>query len=563
MWEPDVRTLFLILFLANVFLALMLFAFCRTQKTYYGLRTWMFGLMIISCGYFLFMLRGEIPDLLSVIAASVLVILSAMLRADSTRRYFWSKPVPPAIYAVLIPFALGFVYYTYIAPSVLPRDILSNLILAPAILVAAYYAACAPDPESRPLRLGFAASLAVVIVLLTARNIVWLFTPGGDYTITSPDPLNLLLFTVVVITDILTTGLFLMLNMARSQSELRASEERYRNLADNLPDYVVVHDGKHIRFANLAAARILERSQTDLAGQPLASFLTPASADTTETRIRAVIGGASEPAPAEIDIQLPKKSIRHCIVRTAVIHDNGVPAFMSVLTDITERKAAEDALSRANKKLTILSSITRHDIKNQLLPLSAYLDLAGENLDKPRVVSDYLKKAGKISGIIGNQIDFTRAYESLGTTAPVWQNVAESIRRAETSLPAGNVRISVDRPDLEVFADPLIEKVFFNLIDNALRYGGNRMETIRFYSRKTPAGLILACEDDGAGIPEEDKKKLFSKGFGKNTGLGLFLSREILSITGITITETGEPGKGALFEMLVPAGEYRFTGESQ
>ena len=65
---------------------------------------------------------------------------------------------------------------------------------------------------------------------------------------------------------------------------------------------------------------------------------------------------------------------------------------------------------------------------------------------------------------------------------------------------------------------------------------------------------MIACEDDGAGITDEDKKHLFEQGYGKHTGLGLFLSREILSITGITITETSEPGKGARFEMVVPKG---------
>lgn len=64
-------------------------------------------------------------------------------------------------------------------------------------------------------------------------------------------------------------------------------------------------------------------------------------------------------------------------------------------------------------------------------------------------------------------------------------------------------------------------------------------------------------QDDGRGIRKEDKRRLFSKGFGKNTGLGLFLSRDILSITGIAISETGEPGKGARFEITVPQGMYR------
>ncbi|MCX6690353.1 MAG: sensor histidine kinase, partial [Methanoregula sp.] len=57
-----------------------------------------------------------------------------------------------------------------------------------------------------------------------------------------------------------------------------------------------------------------------------------------------------------------------------------------------------------------------------------------------------------------------------------------------------------------------------------------------------------------------DKKKLFTRGFGKHTGLGLFLSREILAITGITITENGVPGKGARFEITVPKGAWRMAG---
>jgi len=61
------------------------------------------------------------------------------------------------------------------------------------------------------------------------------------------------------------------------------------------------------------------------------------------------------------------------------------------------------------------------------------------------------------------------------------------------------------------------------------------------------------------GIPYEEKGELFTKGFGKGTGLGLFLCREILAITGITIKETGEPGRGVRFEMLVPEGKFRYV----
>ena len=69
--------------------------------------------------------------------------------------------------------------------------------------------------------------------------------------------------------------------------------------------------------------------------------------------------------------------------------------------------------------------------------------------------------------------------------------------------------------------------------------------------------LVVTWEDDGVGVSGEDKKRLFERGFGKHTGLGLFLSREILGLTGITITENGIPGSGARFVVRVPAGKWR------
>ena len=59
------------------------------------------------------------------------------------------------------------------------------------------------------------------------------------------------------------------------------------------------------------------------------------------------------------------------------------------------------------------------------------------------------------------------------------------------------------------------------------------------------------------------KDKIFDRRFEEKKGMGLFLCREILSITGISICETGEPGMGARFEIFVPEGTYRITGKEQ
>jgi len=233
--------------------------------------------------------------------------------------------------------------------------------------------------------------------------------------------------------------------------------------------------------------------------------------------------------------------------------------FIGSCYDIHGRRQAEEALQLANAKLNLLSSITRHDINNQLVALKAYLELSKEHIGDAATISEYIIRMERASNAIERQIVFTKEYQELGVKAPVWQNVETCIRDAIASLPMRDILIELQPGDLEIFGDPLLARVFYNLIDNALRYGGSTMTAIRITWHETVAGMVVVVEDNGVGITAEDKKRLFTKGFGHHSGLGLFLSREILSITGITITENGEPGRGARFEITVPPGGYRLT----
>lgn len=223
-----------------------------------------------------------------------------------------------------------------------------------------------------------------------------------------------------------------------------------------------------------------------------------------------------------------------------------------------ELKKSEDALRMANRKLNLLSGITRHDIKNQLMALKTYILLSNDSCRNTEELAGFFSKSEIIAETIERQINFTKDYEDMGVNAPVWQYVNKLVQSATAELPMNNIQIVSEQPDLEVFADPLLVKVFYNLIDNALRYGGEKMTTIRLTHREDAAGCVLVIEDDGAGIRPEMKRVLFTKGAGTHTGLGLFLTREILGITGMTIEETGLPGQGARFEIHIPRGVYRY-----
>jgi PAS domain S-box-containing protein len=235
----------------------------------------------------------------------------------------------------------------------------------------------------------------------------------------------------------------------------------------------------------------------------------------------------------------------------------GTRKSIASFVDISDQKRSEDALQLINRKLNLLSSITRHDIINQLLILKGFLELLKRKTDDP-VLLQYVNRSDTAARSIEHQILFSRDYQNMGVKAPGWQNVWGTIINAKGALPIGTVSVTGDRTDLEVFADPLFEKIFYNLIDNSLKYAGDQLRTIRIDSREEGDTLVITYEDDGRGIGNEDRAHLFERGFGKHTGFGLFLSREILSITGITITENGTTGKGAQFTIQVPKGMYRF-----
>jgi len=231
---------------------------------------------------------------------------------------------------------------------------------------------------------------------------------------------------------------------------------------------------------------------------------------------------------------------------------------LGISVDITERKRAEEALHEANKKLKLLSSITRHDINNQLTVLRGYLAiLEGKQPDPSQ--NEYFLKVNTATKQIAAMIQFTKEYEQIGVKAPTWQDTRTLVDTAAKGVHLGNVIVKNDLPvGAEVFADPLVVKVFYNLMDNAVRYGG-KITIIRFSAMESGDDHLIVCEDDGEGVPAEEKEKIFERGFGKNTGLGLALSEEILDITGIAIREIGEPGKGARFEMTVPKGMWRMN----
>ncbi|MCQ1537168.1 PAS domain S-box protein [Methanosarcina sp. KYL-1] len=231
-----------------------------------------------------------------------------------------------------------------------------------------------------------------------------------------------------------------------------------------------------------------------------------------------------------------------------------------MIHDITEIYRYQEALKQANKKINLMSNITRHDILNQVNVLSGYTELISEMLpqdvkEDPRI-GKYLKNLNKGIETIHSQIIFTRDYQELGVVSPTWQSVSSAAREAAFAFSGQGIKFSIEENDLEIYADPLLKKAFYNLFDNAKTHG-ERVSEIWVSSRRAGEQVVIEIRDNGVGVPADMKELIFEKSVGKNTGLGLFLVRGILSITGLEIKETGIEGEGARFEITVPQENWR------
>lgn len=235
--------------------------------------------------------------------------------------------------------------------------------------------------------------------------------------------------------------------------------------------------------------------------------------------------------------------------------DTWYPVLASLIDKVSTFRRVADKVAFLEKKLNLVGSVTRHDVLNQLTAVSGYAELLEMVISDPQQKS-YIEKERNALEKIRRQFQFAKDYQNLGTEPPRWQQVSSAVRRGTENVTLNGVKIEDTSGAASVFADIALEKVFFQLLDNAIRHGGH-VTRIRITAGAEGDGGILVIEDDGTGIPKENKERIFGRGFGKRTGWGLFFVREVLLLTGLSITETGEPGKGARFEIRVPAESFR------
>jgi PAS domain S-box-containing protein len=333
------------------------------------------------------------------------------------------------------------------------------------------------------------------------------------------------------------------------------------DLFDAASDSILVHDleGKIVYF-NEAAHKLKGYSRDEFQKLKVTDLEAPGNTWDFGSRMRVLLDKGE--GTFETFYLLKNNAIVPFEIHARIIESHVRKLVLCVARDISERKKAEEKLKQnlyridiMNEKLRVVGSLTRHDARNKLTNIVGNVHLARKKLTSESDALSYLNRIESTVDQITGIFDFAGAYERIGLEKLVYVDVEKAVKEVISFFPdLQSVEIKIDCHGLTVLADSLLNKLFFNLIDNSLKHGKQTNQIRIYYQKENGGDLRLVYEDDGVGIPYAEKPKLFKEGYSTSgsTGYGLHLIKKLTEVYGWTIQETGEPCKGAQFTITIP-----------
>lgn len=354
----------------------------------------------------------------------------------------------------------------------------------------------------------------------------------------------------------------------KTEKRLRDLELEYRTVFESVNDAIFVIDSETglILDCNLEATKLFEVEKDQIEGKhqktlfPLENGKEFTADFVEQAQITSKL--------VELQITNRKGEIRDVAVKLGILEQCQRRLWVGVFRDITEQKrgAADlsfaleslaskmDRIQTLNEKLRVVGGLTRHDVRNKLSVVTGncYL-MKKKHADQADIVDGVLniEQAVRATGKI---FDFAKAYEQLGVEELVEVDVEKEIDEAAKMFSGLTFEIVNKCKGLTVVADSFLRQLVYNLIDNTRKYGKTTKVAKLHYEKTDEDNLLLIYEDDGVGIPSENKPKLFSQGFstGGSTGFGLFLIKKMVEVYGWNIQEKGTPNEGARFVITIP-----------
>ncbi len=340
-------------------------------------------------------------------------------------------------------------------------------------------------------------------------------------------------------------------NRKKIEHSLEESKEKFRKITSSAKDAIIMIDSRgKVNFWNEAAEKIFGYKKNEIINKDLHRII------------------ADKKYHDQIDKGLEKFShngkgaIIDDTIEMEAIHKDGkvfpveisVTATkinnewygLSIIRDITKRKLNEEELKRHKEQISLINNILRHDITNNLSAIRSAIDIYFDERND-EILNEIISYIDKSTDLIHKM----RNHETRIQTDKLQIFDTKEIYSYVKQISALDIKTS---GQMKIFADDSIYSVFDNLINNAVEHGGATEIEIRTSTKNDLAEIKII--DNGKGIPNKIKDKIFNKGFtsvdsNKHSGIGLFIVKQTVEKWGgFIIFEDNKP-HGSIFKLYV------------
>ncbi len=351
----------------------------------------------------------------------------------------------------------------------------------------------------------------------------------------------------------------------RLRKELRTTQQKYQNLFDEVPDYIAVLDRK---FRVTAVNRRFKEEFGDQTGARFFDIFNSFSGGDCPLRKTLEEG---EPQHLETELITREGKRFATILSTAPVNAVGGRIFQIIVIfkDVTELRRLEDNLST----LGLMFSVISHNIKNVLTGLDAGLYHIDQGFYKniPGRIEEGLEVANlmvyRIRKMILDVLYYAKPRELELKGVKVNDLVNDVARQVQPKMGARNIEFCwhgvAESTEIQVDKE-IFRSILSNLLENAMEacmdQKLDKHYQIHFTADSNEQYVRFDVRDNGAGIEEDKKDKIFSKFFStkghKGTGLGLFIAKQVIDQHGGEIRVETAPGKGSHFTVLMPRRSF-------
>ncbi len=360
---------------------------------------------------------------------------------------------------------------------------------------------------------------------------------------------------------------------------LRSEEEKYRKVVENSNDAIVIVQEGIIRYANKRTTELTGYSFEQITSAPFTSFVfeedRPILLENYMRRMR----GEEVPNSYEFRIVLNSGLARIVELNTVMIQFVGKPATLNFLTDITERKRAEEEIKRNLAKERELSdlrsrfiSMASHEFKTPLTTIYSSAEIL-ERYSERLTNEQKLKNLKRIQENVTHMTQLLNDVLLIGKTqagklelkrelvdiAEICDSIIDQFESGVLLKTGHKLTVTKILTHKHCFIDPkIMRQILENLISNAIKYSPNESAVIVTIDCND-TGLNLSVQDFGIGIPDDDVARLFEPfhratnvGTISGTGLGLAITKQSVELHGGEISVETVVGSGTFFKVFLP-----------